>query len=310
MVHAFTQLFIFFLSALLAIAVSMQIIKHNRLIWGKTHRIHSKILNKARTIRVYLPADYNKSASNNQLYPVVYLFDGDAYCASVMGMLKQLREEATGSAYPEMIVVAVGNPDRASDFTPTNSLIGPDRNKLDMLKNSGGSEKFIAFVEKELIPYIESGYPALPYKTIIGHSLGGLAVMNILIHQTKMFDAYVAIEPSMWWDDKKVLDEARMKFKEKNFSGIAFFLGIANTMPAGMDFQQATQDTADSTNHVRSILELIDILGHNPGNGLNWQYKYYPDKNHGSVALPGIYDALRFLFDSNGFNPTGTFAGR
>jgi predicted alpha/beta superfamily hydrolase len=102
------------------VAVGTQIIKHNHIFWGKIDVIHSRILGKARRIRVFLPAGYDKATPAGQQYPVIYLFDGDAYCASVIGMLKQLRKETTGAAYPEMIVVAVGNPDRASDFTPTN----------------------------------------------------------------------------------------------------------------------------------------------------------------------------------------------
>jgi predicted alpha/beta superfamily hydrolase len=280
------------------VTVGLQIIKHNRSIWGRTDRINSKILSKVRKVRVYLPASYEASTPNKQLYPVIYLLDGDVHCASVVAMLKQPGDVNHHAAHTKLIVVAVKSSDRARDFTQTRSLIGPEGNKLPGLINSGGSEKFIAFIEKELVPYIESVYPASQHKAIIGHSLGGLAVMNILIHQTKLFNAYVAIDPSMWWDNRKVLHEAQEQFKNKNFSGTSLFLGIANTMPAGMDIEQAMDDTTGSTNHVRSILELISILKSNPATGLSWQHKYYPDKDHGSVALPGIYDALGFLFDN------------
>jgi predicted alpha/beta superfamily hydrolase len=298
MVQVFIQLTIFFLLSIAAIAIAVQVIKHNLLIWGRTNRIHSKILNTTRRVRVVLPAGYNKSARVKQQYPVIYLFDGDALCKRVIAVLKQLKEETTDGIYPEMIIVAVSNRDRASDLTPTNSLIGPEGNRLDMLKNSGGSEKFIAFIERELMPYIESAYPTSRYKMLMGYSLGGLTVMNILINQTKMFDAYIAIDPSMWWDNRKVLEKAQEQFKNKNFAGTSLFLGIANTMPADMDIEQAKDDITGPTNHIRSILELIAILESNPDNGLNWQHKYYPDKDHDSVTLPGIYDALRFLFDN------------
>jgi predicted alpha/beta superfamily hydrolase len=286
-------------------AIGALIIKYNGIVWGQPGVIYSGILGEARRIRVFLPAGYNKFARNKQQYPVIYLFDGDALSAEVIKGLTHLRQQNPDANCPEMIVVAVGNTDRASDFTPTISSIGPEGDELNMLKNSGGSQKFIDFIEKELIPYIESVYPASSYKTLMGYSLGGLTVMNILMTQTKMFDAYAAIDPSMWWDNRIVLNDAAAKFKGGNFTGTSLFLGVANTTPTGMVITQAKGDTTGSTNHIRSILELIDILDGNPANGLRWQHKYYPDKDHDSVVSPGIRDAVRFLFDSKAIDAAG-----
>ncbi len=250
-------------------------------------------------MQVYLPASYNKSAAVKQLYPVIYLFDGNAHYAAVISMLKQLRENSDSDGkFPEMIVVAIKSSDRANDFTPTSSLIGPDGNVLDMLKRSGGGDNFTAFIEKELIPYIQSNYPAAPYKILAGHSLGGLAAVNILLHNPKMFDAYIAVDPSMWWDGNKILNEARLAFRNNSFAGTSLFIGIANTLPKGINIEEVKDDASGPTNHIRSVLALADILENNPGNGLKWDYKYYPDKDHGSVAAQGINDGLRFLFDA------------
>lgn len=283
-------------------AMGAFIIKYNGIVWGQPGVIYSRILGEARRIRIFLPAGYNKSAAIKQQYPVIYLFDGDALSAEVIKGLTHLRRQNPDATCPDMIVVAVRNTDRASDFTPTISSIGPEGDELDMLKNSGGSEKFISFIEKELIPYIESIYPTSPYKTLMGYSLGGLTVMNILINRTKMFNAYAAIDPSMWWDSRIVLNDAATKFKDGDFTGTSLFLGVANTMPAGMDITQVKDDTTGSTNHIRSILGLIDILKGNPGNGLGWQYKYYSDKDHDSVVAPGIHDAIHFLFNNKAIN--------
>jgi predicted alpha/beta superfamily hydrolase len=287
-------------------AIGALIIKYNGIVWGQPGIIYSGILGEARRIRIFLPAGYNKSARNKQQYPVIYLFDGEALSAEVIKGLTHLRQQNPDASCPEMIVVAVRNTDRASDFTPTISSIGPEGDELNMLKNSGGSQKFISFIEKELIPYIGSVYPASPHKTLMGYSLGGLTVMNILMTQTKMFYAYAVIDPSIWWDNRIVLNDAAAKFMGGNFTGTSLFLGVANTMPAGMDIKQAKNDTTGSTNHVRSILELISILKSNPGNGLHWLHKYYPDKDHDSVVAPGIHDALHFLFNGEAINKGGS----
>jgi len=146
------------------------------------------------------------------------------------------------------------------------------------------------------MPHINSTYPAAPYKVFVGHSFGGLTVMNTLIHHPEMFDAYVAIDPSMWWDKKKLLMQAKDVFKEKKFERKSLFMGIANTMPGGMDTLQVRLDTTGRTNHIRSIISLKDILKDNPADGLQFSYKYYKDDDHSSVPLITEYDAFHYLF--------------
>jgi predicted alpha/beta superfamily hydrolase len=290
------KLFFFTLLFIGVTAAGAQTVKDNRIILGNTDSVKSQILNETRKVWVYVPASYNPKAAHKQLYPVVYLLDGDDHFPSVVGMIQQLSEVNGNSICPDMIVVGITNTDRTRDLTPTNSLFSPDRKKTDGLKTSGGGEKFTAFIEKELIPHIDSLYPVAPYKILIGHSLGGLTAMNIIINHTNMFNAYVAIDPSMWWDGGKLLHETHEALKQKRFDGTALFLGIANTMPAGMDTMRVRKDTSWTTEHIRFILELTHSLKGNSQNGLNWQYKYYNDDNHGSVPLIAEYDALHFLF--------------
>ncbi|QJD94769.1 alpha/beta hydrolase [Mucilaginibacter robiniae] len=107
-----------------------------------------------------------------------------------------------------MIVVAITNTDRTRDLTPTNSLTEPGGKHNEEFKNSGGGEQFISFIEKELMPHVDSLYPTALYKVLIGHSFGALTVVKVLINHTKLFNAYVAIDPSMWWDQQKLLQQA------------------------------------------------------------------------------------------------------
>jgi predicted alpha/beta superfamily hydrolase len=277
-------------------AANAQTVKNNNVVIGSTDSVNSKILKEKRKIWVYVPAGAGDPTFRNLRYPVVYLLDGDGHFASVAGMIQQLSEINGNTICPDMIVVAIPNTDRTRDLTPTNALTGPDGKKVQGFETSGGGEKFTAFIEKELIPHIDSLYPTAPYKVLIGHSFGGLTVMNIVINHPDLFNAYVAIDPSMWWDGKKLLIQAHNTFQQKKFEGKALFLGIANTMPAGMDTLQVRRDTSGGTAHIRSILELADVLKNNPANGLKFSYKYYNDDNHGSVPLITEYDALHFLF--------------
>jgi uncharacterized protein len=287
---------LFLILVVIMAAANAQTIKKSRIILGKSHTIESKILNEKRRIWVYVPHGAKDPENLERRYPVIYLLDGNAHFSWLNKTAQQLCGVNSAGTCRDMIMVAIPNTDRVRDFTPTNYLFGPDGNQINEFKVSGGGEKFIDFIEKELIPYIDSAYPTDPYKVIFGHSLGGLAVMNIVINRPHLFNAYAAIEPSMWWDGKKLLKQAHEVFKMEKFRGRSLFLAIANTMPGGMDIQQVRKDSSGTTAHIRSILELADILEDNPDSGLNYTCKYYNDCDHGSITQKAGYDALCFLF--------------
>lgn len=266
----------------------------DNIIIGHTDSLQSGILGEQRKVWVHVP---DGASNSKDRYPVVYVLDGDGHFSSVVGMIQQL---STGgnSNVPKMMVVAIPNTDRTRDLTPTHVDAEPPFMDSASSKTSGGGENFIAFMEKELMPHIEAKYPAAPYKILIGHSFGGLAVMQAFTHHTQLFNAYISIDPSMWWDKEKLLKQVQQVLTKKNFDGKSLYLGIANTMDEGMDISKVEKDTSLlGSQHIRSILALQASLEKNKQNGLKFKGKYYPDDSHGSVPLITEYDALRFFFD-------------
>ncbi len=278
---------------LVGLSAGAQTIRNDQYIIGTVDTVRSQILNETRNIGIYVPKGANDSSFARKRYPVVYLLDGDSHFMSVAGMIQQLSQVNGNTILPEMIIVAIPNTDRVRDLTPTNSLSYMGKNEPGF-KTSGGGENFLQFMQKELMPYIDAKYPTAPYKMLIGHSFGGLTVMNALINHTEMFNSYVAIDPSMWWHDQKLLNESVAAFKEKRFSGRSLFIGIANT--ARMDTSRVRRDTSVKTLHERSILRLKEVLQSNAGNQLQFASKYYPNDDHGSVPFIAEYDAFRFIF--------------
>jgi uncharacterized protein len=268
----------------------------NKIILGNIDSIDSKILKEKRKVWVYVPNGGSTGPFAQVKYPVVYLLDGDAHFYSVVGMIQQLSSVNGNMICPEMIVVGIPNTDRTRDLTPTHVDIDPMMNDSNAARTSGGGEQFTAFMEKELMPYIEATYPTLPYRTLIGHSFGGLAVMNTLIHHKNLFNAYIAIDPSMWWDGKKLLTQAANALAQQDYKDRTLFLGIANTMEAPMDTTKVKRDTSVTTQHIRSILALNNLLQQTKKNGLAYDYRYYSSDSHGSVPLITTYDALHFIF--------------
>ncbi len=266
-----------------------QVMTHeNKIVIGAIDSLQSVVLNEQRKIWVHVP---NTLKDSNEKYPVVYLLDGDAHFVSVTGMLRQMSSINGTTKVPKMIVVAIPNTDRMRDLTPTHVEDGKGPN------TSGGGEKFMNFLENELIPYINSKYPTNQYNTLIGHSLGGLTAINILLKRTHLFNNYIAIDPSLWWDNRHVLKQTSSILNSKSFENKSLFVGIANTMmKTGYSINTVENDTSERTNHIRAILKFCKTVVPKSKSKLNFDYKYYENDTHGSVPLITEYDALHFLF--------------
>jgi uncharacterized protein len=264
---------------------------------GTIDSIQSNVLNEKRAIWVSVPKidSANARLYGTQHYPVVYLLDGDAHLYSVMGMIHQLSEINGNMICPDMIIVGIPNTDRTRDLTPSHVSVWYGGDSA-FVRNSGGGEKFTAFLEKELIPRIDSLYPTTPYRMLIGHSFGGLMVVNTLINHTNLFSSYVAIDPAVSWDNQKSIKQTLTALKERRCHNKTLFLAVANTMNQGMDTTRVRKDTSMATLYIRSILQFADVLKSDAGSGLRWNWKYYGEEDHGSVPLIAEYDALHFIF--------------
>ena len=149
--------------------------------------IDSKILGENRKLVIYLPEGYH---GTKQSYPVLYITDGYAHGAHTAGSVDFLSKFDMA---PKMIVVGIDNPrdKRYRDLTVT-----PQKNvKADSLS---GADRFLAYIEKEVIPYISSHYRTLDYKALAGTSHGGQFAINALIKRPGLFDGTIAVSPSLY----------------------------------------------------------------------------------------------------------------
>lgn len=252
---------------------------------GHIDSLASEILGEARDIWIYVPESARLPENSNSAYPVVYLLDGNGHFHSVSGMIRQLSAINGNTEVPEMVVVAIPNTDRMRDLTPTHTE-----------GTTGGGKKFLSFIETELLPYVEENYPVTQYRTFIGHSLGGLTVIDALFDMPELFQNYIAIDPSLWWDDQVLLKKSEAMLNELDLSGKSLFVGVANTTRGRIGYDEVRQDVDPSTLHMRSILEFTRLAQADTDNGLSFGWEYYDDDSHGSVPLISEYDAFRFIF--------------
>ena len=293
----------FLLSALTACFILFASAQNdNKIIIGKIDSVYSNVLKEQRKVWVYTPDMTSGDHSAGHRYPVLYLLDGDGHFPSVVGLIQQLSQVNGNNVLPEMIVVGIPNTNRTRDLTPTHIISDPPIMDTNFAKPTGGGEQFVSFIEHELMPHIDSAYPTAPYKILVGHSFGGLTVMNVITNHTRLFNAYIAIDPSMWYDQGHFLAATVKKLTNKKYEGTRLFVGIANTMPDGMTLVKMKADKSNDTRHIRSIFEMDRFLKANSQNGLKYASKYYGEDNHGSVPLASEYDGLRFIFDYHRFN--------
>jgi predicted alpha/beta superfamily hydrolase len=256
---------------------------------GKIDSVWSSTLKENRYCLVYTPPSYSNTIYLPKKYPVLYLLDGDVHFHSVTGLLQFLSTGMNGNyVIPEMIVVAIPNTDRTRDLTPTHTDKGPDGREFAFLKTSGGMNNFFKFLKNELIPHVDSNFHTSSYRVLIGHSFGGIAVINALYTMPETFNSYIAIDPSLWYDNQVLLKKAKDYFGKTNLKGKALFLGQANTVEA--------RDTSRNL-HFESIVQFNSIMESFNRSGLRYQYKYYGNDDHGSAPLISEYDGLRFIFD-------------
>lgn len=251
---------------------------------GEKHSLHSSLLNEERPYWVYLPPEYNDGNYGKAHYPVIYLLDGDTN----FSLLVAIQQSFTRGMYnnmPECIIVGLPNTDRARDMTPSRSSV--KHQGKDLFKNSGGAENFTAFLATELRREIDSTYRTNGYNLLIGHSLGGLFALNTLVHHTGLFNAYIALDPSLWWDSRKVYREAEAIWKTTDFGNCSLYIAMAKDEDRPDDTQQ----------HSKTIASFChSVLTSAPDNRLHAAWKYYEGEDHGTILIPGIFDGLRTIF--------------
>lgn len=270
-------IFLMLLSSFMSYNIKAQALDSTRATGIEIRTFHSQILGENRKIRIQAPAGMNPYDA----YPVLYVLDGEAQTTLVAGQVQYLSEAY--KIIPNLIVVGIDNTDRMRDLTPTHSAVGPD-GKPDTSANavgrtSGGGEQFLQFIKKELMPYVESRYKTAPFRILSGHSLGALMAVHCLLNHPDYFNAYIAISPSLQWDNRALLKEVAAKMDAKDHAGKMLF------------FCDANEDAAFHENQLR-----LDSLMSSKAQVVKYKRNFYPDETHISEPVKAFYDGIRFIY--------------
>lgn len=266
----------------------------SRVTIGQKYTIASETLGEDRQYWVHLPESYDRADGGSQRYPVVYLLDGAEHFLSVSGVVQFMGSGPNGNEQiPGLIVVAIPNTNRTRDLLPSHSTVGFDGEEAAFLQESGGGDAFLKFVRDELFPKIESDYRTTPHRTLVGHSFGGLLALHTLLDAPSMFQAYIAIDPSLWWDDQLLVRQAEEKREDERERAAAVYISMANS--------------TDSVTGDRSLMEISgrafsEILASNDYPDIRFEMQYFEEEDHGSVPLLSLYHGLLHVFDGYKFS--------
>jgi predicted alpha/beta superfamily hydrolase len=243
----------------------------------ETLRISSVVMAEPRRVNVYLPPDYDRSP--DVAYPVLYMPDGGEE-EDFPHVARTVDELIRAHQIPPMLVVGIENTQRRRDMT------GPTEVESDrkIAPRVGGSAAFRGFIADELMPAIRARYRVSDQTAIMGESLAGLFAIETLFLRPELFDTYIALDPSLWWNDRQWLRQAPERLRLMRNAPVRLYV--------------ATGDT-EQTN-ARHIEPFAQVLRANTTPVLQWQYVMRPELHHDTIYRGLEREALTQLFGTHG----------
>jgi len=249
------------------------------IIIGSTFIINSSILDEDRTCLISLPDSYNDPSEVGKKYPIMILLDGYTHFKTASGIVHFMSSSRNRNhIMSETIIIEIENVDRERDFTVTKI-------KTKRPNTMGGGRNFLDFIEKELIPYADKNYRTEPFRVLVGHSLGGLLTLNSYMDKNSIFDAFISIDPSIWWDIEMMNNKVDSIPSESLNKKL--FIATAN------------QGENNIVKNKKRHEEFYKLLNQKNSDSLNVGLKYYPNESHRSVPLIALFEGLKYLNNKN-----------
>jgi predicted alpha/beta superfamily hydrolase len=237
---------------------------------GETFTINSKILSETRRINVYVPPGYKESDETR--LPVLYMPDG-GMAEDFLHVAGLVQVSVGNGTMRPFLLVGIENTERRRDMT------GPTENENDkkIAPRVGGSEAFRKFIRDELMPRVKGRYRTTNETAIVGESLAGLFVVETFLLEPDLFDTYIAFDPSLWWNNQKLVGDAGERLRVRPKTVKTLYL-------------------ASSSEDTEATQRFADILGKDAPPGLRWHYEKMPDEKHSTIYHPAALKAFRAVF--------------
>ena len=241
-------------------------------------KLHSSILNEERRVLVRLPRGYELDTSTR--YPVLFKLDG----ADGLERYEQSIETLTASgAMPDVIVVAIPNSraGRERDMTPASLHQQYDPSGKMGTGEMGRGDRFLDFLEKELVPLVDERYRTTPLRVLAGHSRSALLTLQSLLSKPDLFQARFIFSAPLMRDEQRMIVDARR---------------FLTTHPGHRSFVYFNWGERENEGMNQSCSAMRQLLAEVAPAGLRWVVERAPNADHQETPLLAIEPALRAFF--------------
>lgn len=213
--------------------------------------VSSSITGTTYPIKVALPEDFSASKK----YPTLYILDGEENFDFVAGECKKIADD---NGFENILVVSIGyGNDRKVDYTPTPAEEG-----------DGGANAFLLFIQNDLIPHMENNFHAdtdRKSRILMGHSFGGLCAAYAFTNFNNVFENYLMLSPSLWYDNEIMLRlEDQNRFSNNQRKQLVY-MGIGQLENSGRmqaPFEAFYQRLQNNYNHISISKYIVPNLDH------------------------------------------------
>lgn len=258
--------------ALLAAAPVAAQVEPTPIVIGQSYALPSAVMGAAREINVWAPPGYDGGAER---YPVLYVLDGGQ--AQDFHHISGLAQLGTvNGTTRDVIVVGIASVDRRNEL----ALATDNAELIARYPTQGQSDRFRRFVAEEVQPFIEGRFRTNGETTLMGESLAGLFVVETFLKEPQMFDAYVAVSPSLWWDGGRLARQAGAHLRDHSNDPRTLILTMGDEGAEA----QALMDT------------LTGNLRDHALPGVSWTFEPRPAESHATIYHGAALDAFRRLY--------------
>ena len=242
------------------------------LVVGTTLTFYSKVLAEQRRINVYFPPGFD--STSKEPLPVLYMPDG-GIAEDFLHVAGLIQVSVGNGTMRPFLLVGIENTQRRRDLT------GPTENAEDkkIATVVGGSAAFREFLRTELKPLIKARYRITDESAIVGESLAGLFVVETYVLEPDLFDRYIAIDPSLWWNGQYLIHngERLVGIKKRTVKPI---LIATSGEPGSFDAAQRLVTALGLSAKTQTLLPL-------------------PKETHATIYHPAALQAFRTVFAPN-----------
>ncbi|REJ77279.1 MAG: alpha/beta hydrolase [Acidobacteria bacterium] len=265
----------------------------------RIHTLESKIFNNTRKIRVLLPPHYEKKR-RKEGYSVLYLNDGQNLFDEADAIFNKAEwkvDETVTRLISDRIIgpiIVVGIDNAGKKMRPNEYLPWEDEYLDPPMQNPQGS-LYAEFLEKEVIPFIESKYRARKKREariLGGSSYGALISLYSALKKPDLFGSLLLESPSFYVSDAKILAMAESAEKLP----LKVYLGVG-TNEMGLKECGSDSDGGEAVSDIRRLGSILKRKGLADG-GL----KVVVEKcavHHEDAWAKRLPDALKFLFSTD-----------